>query len=95
MEHDQIVDHQEQDKPLDYQKQSPIDDINTEEEGKDPNDYLYNYHRKKLAFGLLLMSFDDAVTEGDGQRLFDIYKSHCCYLKQTTIPSMHTSIFCI
>ena len=86
MEHDQIVDHQEQDKPLDYQKQSPIDDINTGEEGKDPNDNLYNDHRKKLAFGLLLMSFDDAVTEGDGQRLFDIYKVTLLLFKANNNP---------
>lgn len=86
MEHDQIVDHQEQDKPLDYQKESPNDDINTGEEGKDPNDYLYNYHQKKLAFGLLLMSFDDAVREGDGQRLFDIYKVTLLLFKANNHP---------
>ena len=51
-----------------------------EEDGKDPNDYLYNYHQKKLAFALLLMSFDDAVKEGDGQRLFDIYKVTLLYI---------------
>jgi len=27
-----------------------------------------------MSFGLLLMSFEDAVKEGDGQRLFNIYK---------------------
>ena len=86
MEHDQIVDHQEQDKPLDYQKQSPTDDINTGEDGKDPNGYLYNYHQKKLAFALLLMSFDDAVKEGDGQRLFDIYKVTVLLFKANNHP---------
>ena len=38
-------------------------------------DYLYNYHSAKLTFGLILMmEFNDAVREGDGDRLFDLYK---------------------
>lgn len=51
------------------------DDI-TEEETKDSrkSDHLYNYHCAKLKFGLILFAFNDAVKEGDGQRLHDIYK---------------------
>lgn len=37
-------------------------------------DNLYNYHSAKLRFGLILFSFNDAVQEGDGQRLHDIYR---------------------
>lgn len=37
-------------------------------------DHRYNYHIAKLTFGLILMDFRDAVREGDGDRLFDIYK---------------------
>ena len=37
-------------------------------------DCLYNYHRCKLAFGLLLFEFNDAIKEGDGQRLYELYK---------------------
>ncbi|XP_068739062.1 uncharacterized protein [Montipora capricornis] len=37
-------------------------------------DYCYNYHIAKLTFGLFLMDFSDAVKEGDGDRLFNIYK---------------------
>ena len=40
----------------------------------DKSDHLYNYHCAKLRFGLLLFDFNDAVQEGDGQRLHDIYK---------------------
>ena len=38
------------------------------------SDHLYNYHCSKLKFGLLLFDFNDAVKEGDGQKLHDIYK---------------------
>ena len=37
-------------------------------------DYIYNYHRGKLAYGLVLLEFNDAIKEGDGERIFDIYK---------------------
>ena len=37
-------------------------------------DFLYNYHRSNLVFGLTLLEFDDAIKEGDGDRLHDIYK---------------------
>ena len=37
-------------------------------------DYMYNYHTAKLTFGLILLEFNDAIKEGDGDRLFDIYK---------------------
>jgi hypothetical protein len=37
-------------------------------------DFMFNYHQAKLMFGLILMAFEDAVKEGDGQRLFEIYK---------------------
>lgn len=46
----------------------------TEEEQVPPGDHLYNYHCAKLKFGLILFDFNDAVQEGDGQRLHDIYK---------------------
>lgn len=37
-------------------------------------DYKFNYHNAKLTFGLVLFEFKDSVKEGDGDRLFDIYK---------------------
>ncbi|CAB4011927.1 hypothetical protein AC249_AIPGENE16794, partial [Paramuricea clavata] len=43
-------------------------------EATPPEDYVYNYHRGKLAYGLILFEFNDAVKEGDGDRLFDVYK---------------------
>ena len=46
----------------------------TPEPDETNQDYRYNYHIAKLTFGLILMDFSDAVKEGDGDRLFDIYK---------------------
>ena len=46
----------------------------TEIESSPSQDFVYNYHRGKLAYGLILFEFTDAVKEGDGDRLFDIYK---------------------
>lgn len=37
-------------------------------------DYKFNYHSAKLTFGLILFEFNDAVKEGDGERLFKLYK---------------------
>ena len=44
-------------------------------------DFVYNYHRGKLAFGLLLFNFEDAVKEGDGDRLHGIYKMALLFYK--------------
>lgn len=44
-------------------------------------DYLYNYHRGKLAFGLILFEFNDAIKEGDGDRILDIYKMALLFYK--------------
>ena len=52
------------------------------EDDKNPaQDYLYNYHRGKLAFGLILFEFNDAIKEGDGDRIFDIYKMALLFYK--------------
>lgn len=37
-------------------------------------DYLFNYHSAKLTFGLVLGDINDAIREGDGDRLMDLYK---------------------
>lgn len=37
-------------------------------------DHLFNYHKSKLSFGLVLLEFNDAIKEGDGERLHDLYK---------------------
>ena len=37
-------------------------------------DYKYNCHKAKLTYGLLLIDFGDAIKEGDGERLFSLYK---------------------
>ena len=35
---------------------------------------MYNYHQAKLAYGLLLFEFEDAVKEADGDRVHNVYK---------------------
>ncbi|XP_068697182.1 uncharacterized protein [Montipora foliosa] len=37
-------------------------------------DFLFNYHQAKLTFGLILFEFDDAIKEGDSDRLHDFYR---------------------
>jgi len=37
-------------------------------------DYLFNCHSAKLTFGLVLGDINDAIREGDGDRLMDLYK---------------------
>ena len=44
------------------------------ETGSSNEDHLRNYHCAKLTFGLILMEFNDAIKEGDGERLLDVYK---------------------
>ena len=50
--------------------QNQIPAQNTE---KDSQDYIYNYHQGKLAFGLLLFEFEDADKESDGDRFLNVY----------------------
>lgn len=49
-------------------------DLQEEECGSTKPDFKFNYHQNKLVFGLLLFDFNDAVREGDGERLLDLYK---------------------
>lgn len=35
---------------------------------------MYNYYIVKFIFGFILFEFNDVIKEGDGDRLFDIYK---------------------
>ena len=48
------------------------DDSTPQEERQE--DYKFNYHSAKLTFGLVLLEFNDAIKEGDGARLFELYK---------------------
>ena len=56
--------------------QESIEDveITTTNANSTEQDYMYNYHNAKLTFGFILLEFNDAIKEGDGDRLFDIYK---------------------
>ena len=57
-------------------------------------DHLYNYHSAKLVFGLLLMEFNDAIKEGDGERLLDVYKVALLTYKNMERPSMPMKSCC-
>lgn len=35
---------------------------------------MFNYHKSKHLFGLILLKFIDAIKPGDGDRLHDLYK---------------------
>jgi hypothetical protein len=37
-------------------------------------DYIFNYHQAKLALGLFLLELADCIKEGDGERLYEVYK---------------------
>ena len=54
-------------------------DVQEEECGSPKPDFKFNYHQNKLAFGLLLLDFNDAVREGDGEHLFYHSESHTKY----------------
>lgn len=50
-----------------------------------PQDNVYSYHKAKLCYGFVLADFNDAIREGDGERVISlykirllIYKSHGC-----------------
>lgn len=45
-----------------------------DEEATMSEDYLFNNHRAKVVMGLTLFEFEDAIKEGDGVRLHDLYK---------------------
>ena len=52
---------------------------------KSSQDNIYNYHRAKLCHGFVLADFNDAVREGDGERVISLYtilllifKTHDC-----------------
>lgn len=62
-----------------HEKKKHEDLVLTGENGSTSNnktteDYKYNYHKAKLTYGLLLIDFGDAIREGDGERLFSLYK---------------------
>ncbi|XP_078343148.1 uncharacterized protein LOC144628902 [Oculina patagonica] len=37
-------------------------------------DYIFNYHKAKLCHGFVLADFNDAIREGDGERVISLYK---------------------
>lgn len=52
----------------------PDDDNDNQQSSSEPQDFIFNYHRAKLALGLTLFEFHDAIKEGDGKRLHDLYR---------------------
>lgn len=54
-------------------------------QNKSFQDNIYNYHRAKLCHGFVLADFNDAIREGDGERVISLYtilllifKTHGC-----------------
>ena len=47
------------------------------EEITSTEDFLFNYHRSKLLFGLTLFEFDDAIKEGENYG--GVYQKHMLY----------------
>ncbi|KAJ7361941.1 hypothetical protein OS493_014588 [Desmophyllum pertusum] len=45
-----------------------------EKENESKEDYKFNYHKAKIRFGLLLADINDAIREGDGKRMLNLYK---------------------
>ena len=45
-----------------------------ENKNESKEDYKLNYHKGKIRFGLLLADINDAIREGDGTRLLNLYK---------------------
>lgn len=41
------------------------------QENDTKDDFFLNYHKPKVRFGLLLVDMNDAIQEGDGERLYD------------------------
>lgn len=48
--------------------------MQNEQPSSNVNDYRYNYHKAKMRFGLLLQDINDAIREGDGERLVNLYR---------------------
>ncbi|KAJ7326119.1 Serine palmitoyltransferase 2 [Desmophyllum pertusum] len=51
-----------------------VEEIDDAQENPTPQDFMFNYHKAKLSYGLILFEFNDAIKEGDGERLFNLYK---------------------
>lgn len=54
--------------------ESCLEEQQISEDNEKKEDFMFNYHQGKLMLGLIIMSFEDAVKEGDGERLFQLYK---------------------
>ena len=49
--------------------------VQNENKGSEEKKYqIFNYHKAKLSYGLLLFDFGDAIREGDGGILLNLYK---------------------
>lgn len=49
--------------------------VQNENIGSEEKKYqIFNYQKAKLPYGLLLFDFGDAIREGDGGRLLNLYK---------------------
>ena len=45
-----------------------------QDDKKQEQDTIYNYHKSRMQLGLLFMNIEDSIKEGDGNRLLNCYK---------------------
>lgn len=53
---------------------SSANDDRHSKDQKSKEDLKFNYHKAKMRFGLLLADINDAIKEGDGERIWNLYK---------------------
>ena len=53
---------------------SSANDDRHSEDQKSKEDFKFNYHKAKMRFGLLLADINDAIKEGDGECIRNLYK---------------------
>ena len=61
----------------------PMHEAEAKELSSFNQDYMFNYHQAKLAFGLIPFEMGDCIKEEDSERLFEIYKLALLLYKST------------
>lgn len=57
-----------------FDAETRLEEQQISESDEKKEDFMFNYHQAKMMLGLIIMSFEDAVKEGDGECLFQLYK---------------------
>ena len=75
----------------------PADENETEERQTDQGnqDFMFNYHIARLQFELFLNDLNDAIKEGDGERLFKCLKIALSFFYKYKHTKLLMLLFCI